>query len=500
MILALLAGTGLLTAQESSPPPSRSIEGSVDIESFRPIGELRLWTFFSKRKTFGQLTSIVKGYETIDGRDALILDENLQIDYAEIDAERKIDIRGQHYLAGNGDYLGSSYLISGGETLGKLELRKSGNRLEGSYSGDGRDQDLSVPFERDQFGWEANFVDQLEIILAMHDIRVGDSLLDSIFIPQSMYPARIVGYVETFEWQEIYKNRFDSVFVIHLSEPQPYTLAFTADKRLIKVDMLSQDVRVYQDMVRKPTAAEQANASSRSTGQIGFRALFFRIPQYIAYLLIALGSALLIAPHGAKDRTAWMSLLGGAGLFVLIPFTQVPLQQYLVSSWLLPQMSQGGSIYFWFMWPAIASGLVQSVLIVGTLFLMFNRLGAGAQRRAILGAFLGAGFGMIEAGYLVGFGISSLFAWSLLERGFFILFHTAAGAMIASATTMTRGRLIGTVTAVILTNSAMRYLPLFTQQGQVAVEVMHFMLAFITIAFLIITVLGLKAIGKTRHG
>ena len=32
----------------------RSIKASTSVESFRPVGDLRIWSFFAKQTTFGQ--------------------------------------------------------------------------------------------------------------------------------------------------------------------------------------------------------------------------------------------------------------------------------------------------------------------------------------------------------------------------------------------------------------------------------------------------------------
>jgi hypothetical protein len=59
-------------------------------------------------------------------------------------------------------------------------------------------------------------------------------------------------------------------------------------------------------------------------------------------------------------------------------------------------------------------------------------------------------------------------------------------------------RLIISMAIVVLTNSIIRYLPVFVQQGRVEAGAMHFVLALITLAFLVFTIIRLRA-GEERN-
>ena len=76
VLLLILFGAGQVTGQEEDTLPvgavrARSIAASGSAEAFRPPGEYRVWRYFGKQTTLGQLTSIVRGLTEIDDRSAL---------------------------------------------------------------------------------------------------------------------------------------------------------------------------------------------------------------------------------------------------------------------------------------------------------------------------------------------------------------------------------------------------------------------------------------------
>jgi len=494
LALILIAATPSLSAQEE-PELFRAVKAEPSIESFRPIGDARTWIFYAQQTTFGRLISTVRDSREINGRQALVFDEDLSIDYSKIGTERKIEARGDFYLGLDGSYLGCDLTLGPDSASERLVVELDDGSLEGYYTRAGSKVDVDVPLERDILAWETNFIDQLEVFLAMRDIEVGDTIVDSLFSPQIMMSTRIVGRVTRWMWQEIYRDKIDSVFIIRLTEPGDYQLYFTADKRLVRVDMENQNIRVYQGLIRGtlPGAVAPKSATPKRDAASTFRLMFLRSPHYVAFLVMALLSVLFLTRSGFKRLDNWLALVLGGLAFVIIPYTQIPLQVYIVTAWLIPNISEGGSIYFWSLFPAAASGVIQTLYVLVLLTALFFWRKAKPFHQPALGAFIGAGFGLIEACYVSGLQVTSLFTPILVERGFIILFHVVAGTLIGSAIGRSVERLSITVILVMLVNTCYRYLPIFIQQGKITVPLLAIIMGFIGLAFLVYALLTLRA-------
>ncbi len=489
----LLAAAAGLQAQTAAPaPPSRPLQRSISasdaIEDFRPTGELRLWTFFAKQKAFGRLKSVVKESTDINGRMAVVFEDELSIDYSEFGSDRKVAISGEQYASTKGAYLGTSYKIGPADSAESLELSLKDKTVEGYYTRGGNKIEASVDFAGDMFAWDADFVDQLELMLAMRDISVGDSIIDSVFLPQSLVKSRVMGTVDSWEWNQIYKGRWDSVFVINLTSPQRYQLCFAADKRLIKINMLDQNRRVYLDLVQKPkpgAVAQQSHSFSAAN-------LVLALPHYLVYFLVGAAVVMFLAAAGRGWLNSYLALIAGGVLFAFVPFVQLPIQQWIAETWLFPAMKDGGSLYGLWLAPSLVAGVLQEGLKLGALVLILMARGEKGYRFAAVGAFLGAGFGIAESCYALGFTTTPLFTWDLLERTFLIVFHTGSGALLGYALDRGRSHLTMFVILTIALNTLLRYSPLFVREQAIDAGLMHFIQAFLIVGFLFLVISVLK--------
>jgi len=491
-LLILITASAGLRAQEDDTL-FRAVNAEPSIESFRPVGDSRTWIFYANQTTFGRLFSTVSSTREINDREAFVFTDSLSIDYTMIGTQQKVQTKGDFFVAPDGSFLGCDLTLGPDSASERLEMELDDRTLEGYYTRAGTKVDIDVPMESDLKPWEMYFVDQLEVFLALRDLAVGDTIIDSIYSPQIMMSTRIVGQVTRWMWQEIYKNKIDSVFIIRLTEPGDFQLYFTADKRLVRVDMENQNVRVYQGMIQQTTPTGAGRTAQQRDWRMTVRLMFLRLPHYIAFLAIALLSILFLTRSGFKRFDSWLAFVVGGIAFILIPYTQIPLQIYLVGSWLIPNISEGGSIYFWSIFPAAAGGIVQTLYVFLLLTALFYWRRIRQFHRAAVGAFLGGGFALIEACYVSGLNISVLFTPILVERGFLILFHVVAGTIIGAAI----GRGVERVTVALilaaLVNSILRFLPIFIQQEVLAVLMMIIVMGFICLAFLVYTLLVLRS-------
>jgi len=103
------------------------------------------------------------------------------------------------------------------------------------------------------------------------------------------------------------------------------------------------------------------------------------------------------------------------------------------------------------------TGIIQELLKLAALFIIVLWRRPKAYRYSVIGAFCGAGLAFVEACYQTGTTISPLFSLILVERGLFVLFHVAAGALIGRAMTLGTVPVARTIVLLIGLNTAFRY-------------------------------------------
>jgi hypothetical protein len=206
-LISLLTGSILAQPDDTLPKGAvaqRSVRASESVEAFRPAGDMRIWQFFAKQTTFGQLTSVVTGRRDIDGRPALTLRESLQIDFTKIGGEAQETVSGESYVTSSGHFAGCELRIGPSKQAEQLVMSRSDDELTGYFTRGGEENEIELPWPRESYFWDPHLVDQLEIFLARQDLEIGTVIDDSLFLPQSLLHTRVAGQVVYFMWQEIY--------------------------------------------------------------------------------------------------------------------------------------------------------------------------------------------------------------------------------------------------------------------------------------------------------
>ena len=469
LFISIIALAGSVAAQ-------RSISKSETLEQYRPLGELRVWTFIVKDSTVGNLVSVVKERTRLDGEDGLEISETLKLDYRKIGSPLLMDIVNSHTVSQTGYYLGDDMRLDIAGLQEKLFLQRTGDEIIG-YSSRGEERiNQRIPYPKQRFGVESNFMDQYELFLAMHDIKVGDTLVDSVFSPQSLTYTRISGIVENFINLRVYNEVFDSAFTVRLVEPQDKILYFTPDKRLIKAVIPAQDIKIYLDLVKPPEKSAEPYRPVRSIGLLA--------KAYLIYLVIGAISALVFVGRAYKYPASYIALVAGGILYVLMIYTQIPLQTMVVRKLFAPNVMNGSSPYLWGLFPAFSVGIIQELVKTGGILVLSKLRDFKTSRLATVGAILGMGFGIVEASYLAaGVNSAQLFGIGVLERAFTILFQTASGALLGYAFAGNRTRLILVLPVTIILNSFFRYLPVLVQTDLATPEFLNIALAFLSVVF-----------------
>ena len=441
---------------------------------YRPVGERRLWTFISSDTVLGTLESRVDESVTINGISGVRITEELSLDFGRAGHDYKVETEGDICVSDLGYYIGSDTRFIFDQHTEEMSLRRHAESIEGYSTHAGEKIDQSTSFKPDGYAASGYYVNRFELILAMRDIKVGDIIDEDVFIPADMMTSKIRGVVREYSWQRLYDQVHDSVFIVALDQPQQQVLFFTKEKRLVKVDYPVQRIRAYLDVVERPSV--RAEAPRVPVSMVGF------LLPVAFYLLIGLVAVFLLGGRGWRRSIVYTAFgIGVIGYFAA-RVTQVPLQDYLVETVLIPELNRGGSLFVWGLLPALAGGLIQELLILGGIIGVSTTIKRRKHDHIITAPFLGVGFGSCEAGFLaVGLQPSLLTFWVLIERASFIFFHAASASLLSRSFGRDRDGLGTTLFVLIMANSLLRYLPAFVHEKVVPVEVVYAAVALIAL-------------------
>lgn len=467
-LLALLSGTG--QAQRSTPP-----KGSF--ESYRPIGELRLWTFLQDDSTIGRLISTVSEVDEVDGRDAYVVRNQLSLDYTKVGGQVVLDVTGDYYYAADGSLLGNDINLKINDQEGGIRLEREGDSLVGTASRGDQETDASVGLPAGLFAIDNDMVDQYELYFALHGLEEGQVIDDSIFVPRDMRVAPLQGEVIGYTWQQLYQGVLDSVYVVRLRQPAAQELFINDDLHLRKINIPTRDMRVYLDVVRQKPEIEKKLEASFSIGR------FVKLlPHYALYLVIGLLSAALFLGRAFRRKVVWYGLGVGAAAFVVIALVQLPLQKYLHAALYVPRMDGGTGAIGWAILSILPAGPIQEGLKLLSIGLVTRIRRASPEVLPFVGAMAGAGLGILEACYLDSVVPEAvLVSWALFERAFLILFHVSTGVLLGWAFAR-GGRTLGlTLLVTMLTNTVIRTLPALLPLRILDQGLLNLLMAFIVV-------------------
>ena len=428
-IVALLIGSSV-QAQRSVPP-------KTSFEAYRPLGEIRIWTFMKKDSTIGTLRSVVESRREIDGVDGYLVREALSLDYTKVEGgDVVVTVGGEYYVAPDGSYLGNELTVKVNDQAGKITLERDGDRLTGETVRGDQEDDQELPFVAGRFAIDNDMVDQYELYFAMHGLTEGDVIDDSIFIPRDMRTGRIRGTVVGWTWQELYSNVLDSVFVVRLIEPAQQELFINREFHLRKINIPTQDMRIYLDVVRAQPQVPEPPRQAVSTGSMARLA-----GVWVLYLIVALLAVALFIGRGYKWRASYLAFV-----FAMIVTLVVLLIMFRIGRTV---DSRSWQIVLY-----AAIGALQAAVTLGVIY----RFAAGskAYKYPVIGAVAGAAAGLAEAGYLawqaMGYGGQMFAATSLL----LILFQAGSGYLLGWAWTRGRGTFAGMIAALMVLGIGVR--------------------------------------------
>ncbi len=517
------------------------LKASRDVKSVRPVGSERFWTFTMFDSTIGALESKVTGEGEVDGHRALIFESRLRLNYSVMQSALLYDITSHRWVDQSGAFLGDSMHLVINQANERLLLKRSGDKLTGYATRGGARVPTNIDFPFGGFALDDNFYDQYELLLALQDLRVGDSLVDTVFSPQAMLPVVLKGTIESKIPLDLGDGQRDSVFVIYLVEPQAQLIYFTKNKRIAMVELPQQNIRVLQagmpdrvDSARadsglvvvhktitisdttgsaevnqssQPGKAQQTPTTPSTTAPPGEMPRRPKVPltvllsQYLTFIVIGLLALVLFVGRGYKWGVTYLAGLLGLIGFALMPFSQNPFQMYLIKTFFAPQVQTGGSPFLWAFVPAAGVALVQEIIKALAIFAVIYRGGLKEHQFSIIGAAIGATFGIAEACYVVTqVGAPELFSAVLLERIFILVFHVAGGAILGAMLRYDLEAGIYTVMSLVIANAIFRYLPVFAQTKVLSIEPLSIIMAFFSLVVLTTALIMVRKAPPKRRG
>ncbi len=470
IVIGLLSSPAFGQTPISTPP----VKSVID---YRPIGEMRIWTFVSRDSTLGRLISVVRETKNVNGREGVVIQQEMALDMSKIGGVPMAKSSGHRWIALDGGYLGEETKLISEDQTNDVRLEVDGKRLTGYFTrGDDKvEQDIAWPGNR--FVIDPYFADEMELFLARRGLKVGETFADTVFSAQTLLFSSVAGEVRDFIYTELYKGRFDSVFVIQMTQPEVQTLLVTRDFRLLRMDFTEHGrLRAYLDRVAMPQAdVAKTTPVARPLTTIE---KVMRLAHWGVYLLLSAVILWLFARRRIRFLPNWVGLLGGGLIYVLVIFLQTPLQTWLITKLVSPTASSG-IILLGGVLPSLVAGFFQEGVILALLQQIARQFQLPRFRMPVIGAFVGAGFAIFEALYLTVPG--PLIGGQLVERSFLLLFHISAGYLMGYLLAL-RWKVWGGWTALAVANSLIRFLPMLILQRLVSIELLHLFAIVISLA------------------
>lgn len=455
--------------------------GNITVDKIRPEGSKRTYQFLLKDQKFGQLESVARGKSSLDDVEGLRFDEELSLDLTPLGNQYTLKIKNKHYINEQGHYIGDEMKIEVNDQEQSLYLKHAGDILSGYFKKDTSKQTVNFSLDRDIFSADNNMIDQYEIFLAMRDFKVGDTIIDSIFVPQAMIKAPVRIVIEAYI-RVRYGTSIDSAFVCHFIEPSDQIAYITRAKKIVRLAQPSQSITV--ELVENPLDKFKAPAKSVSVGDI-----LRRTPIYAVYLIFGFILSSPFIMRNYRKPLIYFAVILGAISYYLLKITHIPLQEWYASSYILPGIQSGGSLYYYAIFSALFTGLIQEAVKLAPIILLFYLTKGMTKTPMIIGIFCAMGFGVYEAGVLTGAGFQaggiSIISWPVFERFFAIFFNITAGALVGFSLNRGLKYILYALLGAILIHSLSSYLIVLVQKKIIDFAIFEIIVALIYILFLL---------------
>jgi hypothetical protein len=425
-LIALIIVCPLLAPAVSAQKLSRV----KSIGRYWPEGRGKTYRYISSDSTeIGCLEAVMDNFKA---RNGVIVScrirEKLGLNLSAVGSGQDISVIGDLTIDVRGYFLSTELevTINNRSQPLKAEFDSTTNIVSGRWGEGERSFGRRLELDRPVFSCDNYMIDQLEIILAMHDLVPGEKLVVPALSAQRFFLAdyefRVVG--RTVVEYGLYA---DSVWQINMLRPSRQALFVDKAHRLVK--LIDFDQKIIAELIRDPFA-ERADRKKESSDFITDH--ISRLPVYGLYLIVAAFWLIFPGRDGYRLRWSYLLFVIGGVVYPLIYLTQVPIQELYGMEVLYPAIREGQSVAPYGIFPSIITAMIQETLKLVPLLVLVRMLKPKPITIISLGAFIGAGFGFIEACHIIGpaFQHRTLTSIALAERVFSTMFHIGTAAVI----------------------------------------------------------------------
>lgn len=479
-LIALIIVCALLAPAVSAQKLSRV----KSIDQYWPEGREKTYRYISSDSTeIGRLETVMDDFKA---RDGVIVScrirEKLRINLTAVGSWQDIDVTGDLTIDARGHFLSTELEITINDQSQplKAEFDSTTNIATGRW-GEG-DQSIGRSLELDQpiFACDNYMIDQLEIILAMHDLIPGEKLVVSALSAQRFFLA-------DYEFQVVgrtvveYGLYADSVWQVNMLRPSRQALFVDKAHRLVK--LIDFDQKIIAELVRDPFA-ERAGREKESDDFITDH--ISRLPVYGLYLIVAAFWLVFTGRDSYRLRWSYVLFVIGGAVYPIIYLTQVPIQELYGIKVLYPAILEGQSVVQYGILPSIITAVIQETLKLIPLLVLVRMVKPKPITIISLGAFIGAGFGFVEACNIIGpaFQHRTLTSIVLAERIFSTMFHIGTAAVIGYG--LARSKTLRFWLFAVVVHFIMTYSLFF--HGVLSFDLLQFLQILISVVVLLLAI------------
>lgn len=487
LLLGMLSGTGFAQTLPSVPSPGY----------YWPEGTKRQYRILKDSTEVGTLEAVME--ETVATAGRFVIKEKLKLTLPEIGKMTKISSESRLMLRPDGRFMQARLsVLSEGRTEKLIaEYDSAFNSVTGGIETE--PQNFRTAYiQGPVFALDNFMLDQLEVILAMHELTVGQSVIVPIVLPQQVASAELEFQTSRKTFVR-YGEYADSVWQVDILRPWRGKAYVDIGHRLVKFVDPSQELEI--ELVRDPFSEKPTGAK----GTTDFLTTHInRLPLYGFFFLVTAFWLFLMARDGFHPGVSYLFFLIGGIIYPLIYSTQTPLLESYGRGVLLPALKSGFPISFLGLVPALILGLLQETMKLIPLLAIDRIKPQKGLKMLTLGAVVGAGFGFVEAGYLTGaiFQLRLLASVSLASQIFTILFHVVSGAALGYG--IARRKTLQVWGTIVGAHALGSYLIVFVQNKMLTISSLAIILALYYLALLAVMLYRKRAyrieIAPARRG
>ena len=472
---------------------ARTLPGVSGLEEYWPEGEKRIYRFIIEDREVGRLEAQLDDIDRKNGRPYFNFTEKLNIDLTSREQGSIIDLEGRLRVDASG-YFQTADVVVGIDDL-EERTRAAFNAPGGEIiarRGDDDQAARNIAVTGPVFAYDNYMIHQLEMALAMQPLTPDAGFTIPVFSIQGLYVTEyefaVIGQVRVQ-----YGAFTDSVWQVDMVRPAQASLFIDRKHRLVKLIDPGQKLNV--EMVVDPYAQRQGPQKSLFERVNDHMT---RLPIYGLYLFITFIWLLFLGRDSYRIGWSYILFIVGGLVYPVIYYTQAPLQQSYAINVLGPAMGAGESIIIPAIIPALITGVIQESLKLIPLLVIVRLIKPKAVTMISLGAFIGAGFGFVEACHIVAplFQSHTLTGYSLIERVFTIMFHITMGAVLGYG--LARNQIWQFWLAAVGLHTVSNYLVIFVQMKTLTIKGLNIILGLFDIALLVGTVY-LQRVHKQYH-